>query len=670
MPRPPWWLTTLAVALAARVAWVYGVDEPVTGSSSLAYATSALWIAEQPQPISFVLRNEAWRMWGSGPTGGWTLAPLYNLFAAVVFRLFGPHLRPLQLLQCVLDSGTAVAVSALGRALSPRYGTWAGLAYALYWPALTLPAHTMTENLHTPLLVAGLLALSRAKQSATAALGGFLVGLSALARAVSASFVPVVAVWQAWRRDVRLAASTLAFAALAVLPWTARNVLLTREPVLIESVSIYNLWNDNAFVDEERYANQAHAIMKQKTLAGRRAEALRFTARGLVRHPGAFATKVWEDLRYFLRPTDLHQLLVAEYPLPPWQRAGGILLGDGLFLATVPPLIALAIAGRPSATRAVILLWCAYYLFLLIVVFHVETRYRSAYIPFATAGAAGALEAVRDPERRRRALAGLAAGAVIVAAAVAPYAAPAGRAAASALALRPAADAVARGDLGAAAAAAYEAASRDRASARPWLTYGRWLARAGRAAEAVQAYQRAAERRPYVWQPILVLPRLLLESDRPDESLAALQAADALSWSVDPCLALDVAWRELPPPRTDTILLARGDYGAVRGFFRPERDHRWSRDRAWLRLVPPQPAREYDVTVEMSCPDPAPWHEPLVTLGDTPFRVQADSRPYTVRARAVDGVVLIELRAPTWSRSGRPLEQGVRVERMHVQPAA
>src|SRR5439155_1285313 len=70
VPRPPWWLTTLAVALAARVAWVCGVDEPVTGSSSLAYATSALWIAEQPQPISFVLRNEAWRMWGSGPTGG------------------------------------------------------------------------------------------------------------------------------------------------------------------------------------------------------------------------------------------------------------------------------------------------------------------------------------------------------------------------------------------------------------------------------------------------------------------------------------------------------------------------------------------------------------------------------------------------------------------------
>ncbi|HEV8255166.1 MAG TPA: hypothetical protein VGQ78_10435 [Vicinamibacteria bacterium] len=670
MPRPPWWVTTLAVALAARLAWVYGADEPVAQSSSLAYASAALGIAEQPHPLAFVLHTDSWRRWGSGPTGGWTLAPLYHLFAAAVLRLLGPHLRPLQVLQCLMDAATALAVGALGRSLSPRYGTWAGLAYAVYWPAVTLPATTMTENLHTPLLAAGLLALARAEASpARAALGGLLVGLSALARAVSAGFVPLVAVWEGRRYGLRHAALTVAFAALAVAPWTARNLLLAREPVLIESVSIYNLWNDNAFVDEERYDAQAHVIMKQETIGGRRGEALRFVARGLVRHPGAFATKVWENLRYFLRPTDLHQLLVAEYPLPPWQRAAGIALGDALFLATVPPLLALLVAARRAA-RELILLWCLYYLVLIIVVFHVETRYRSAFTPIAMAGAAGGLEALHDPERRRRARAALATGVLIVAPAVAPYVRPAWSALAAAIALRPAHDAIAAGDLSAAETYAYAAASYDRVSARPWLTYGRWLAHAGRSEEAARAYQRAAERRPYVWQPILVLPRLLAESGRLDESLAALHEANALSWSVDPWRALEVAWRELPPPRTDTLLLARGDYGAVRGFYRPERDHRWSRGRAWLRVIPLEPAREYAVTLEMSCPDPAPWHQPIVRIGDRSFRLDADSRPYTVRVAPENGVVLIELRAPTWSRFGQPLEQGVRVGRMHVEPAA
>ena len=76
---------------------------------------------------------------------------------------------------------------------------------------------------------------------------------------------------------------------------------------------------------------------------------------------------------------------------------------------------------------------------------------------------------------------------------------------------------------------------------------------------------------------------------------------------------LEAAWRELPAPRADEVVLGGGaDYGAVRGFLHPrggdpavsrhrlewnryERiggpqpppgTHRWSRHRAWLRLVP------------------------------------------------------------------------------------
>ncbi len=41
---------------------------------------------------------------------------------------------------------------------------------------------------------------------------------------------------------------------------------------------------------------------------------------------------------------------------------------------------------------------------------------------------------------------------------------------------------------------------------------------------------------------------------------------DRASWNADPWLVLEIAWRELPPRRADEVLVARGDYGAVRGF--------------------------------------------------------------------------------------------------------
>ena len=54
-----------------------------------------------------------------------------------------------------------------------------------------------------------------------------------------------------------------------------------------------------------------------------------------------------------------------------------------------------------------------------------------------------------------------------------------------------------------------------------------------------------------------------------DAAFRAIRQADRASWRRDPWLVLEIAWRELPPPRTDEVLLARNDYGAVRGMFHP-----------------------------------------------------------------------------------------------------
>jgi tetratricopeptide (TPR) repeat protein len=674
---PPWWAAVFLLALAVRLAFVCLVDGPLVFGHERVYFGKALWIAQHPAPWSFVLREEGWRSW-AGPY--WTLPPLYPLFLAGWIAVWGGSLRGVLAMQCVLGALAAVGVGRLAREIHRPAGAWAGAAWALYWPSVITASTTMTENLHTVLLVwsVALLAIAgRTGAVRAGAAGGLMLGLSALTRTVSLLFVPLALLVhlraQGARRGARTALAIAAGSAAAVLPWTARNVFLQGDPVLVDSVGVYNLWYDNLFVNEDRARMQQESIEAQPTPAARRARALALTWRNVSRAPGAIAGKTWDNARYFFRPEALDSLLRVEYPHPGWLHAAWVALGDGLFLLALPPFLAFALGGRPSPARTLVLLWSAYYLFLLFVVFHAQLRYRSAWTPFVVAGAAGGLASLVDPARRSRARLGLLAGGGLAALTVASYVPPGWHALRATSDLRRARAALARGEWAAAERAVGRAAARNLRAARPWLAYGRMLARAGRPADAVDAYRRAGAANAATPTPVYVLPQLLREAGRLAEADEAARRADAAARSFDAWWGLEVAWRELPAPRTDEVRLSEGDFGAVRGFLDGRMGHRWSRHRALVRLRPTRAAPAYEVTIEMGSPPPAPLPDPGVEV-----RVGADARrftlgpgvqPYTLRARAEPGAPLVvEIRAPTWSRPGEPAEQGVRVDRVSVRP--
>jgi hypothetical protein len=203
------------------------------------------------------------------------------------------------------------------------------------------------------------------------------------------------------------------------------------------------------------------------------------------------------------------------------------------------------------------------------------------------------------------------------------------------------------------------------------LVYAGALARADRPQEAWEAYARARQRRPYVWLPVVVAPTLLAAVGRAAEAEAAIEEANAFSWNVDPWLALEAAWRALPPPRVDEVVLGRGDYGAARGFTNPHRGHRWTMHHACLRLRPTVKAPAYRVTLWMGSPEPSPLERPEVRVrpaGGEPasFSLTREVAPYTVRVPAVEGVVEVCLDAPTWNAGREPAEQGVRVDRVRA----
>jgi hypothetical protein len=667
-----------ALALAARLLFVFAADEPLLYSHQYTYFTNALRIAEHPHPVQYVLYSDEWRTWDQH----WTIAPLYHLFAAAIFGLFGPHLLPLRLVQCLLDSGAALAVAVLGRAAAGRRGDWAGAAYALYWPAIEMPSWTMTENVHTVLLTAGaaVLAAERAASSARRlAAGGLLIGLSALARSVSTGFLVLVSAWTLLRsrpRALKPAAVVLAAGLAVILPWTARNVFLAGDHVLIESAAFENIWFANRFVDRATFLNQERLVHGQATPAEKRAAALHYALRGIRRHPDRFVEKVGRNFRHFFRPEGLQNLVGIERSIEPWRHAGSVLLDDLPLLLAVPLFTVFVAAGRASRARSLIVLWVAYYLFMVVIVFHNEIRYRSAFVPFLFAGAAGGALVLADPAGRRRArtLIGLAAGLLLSLSMVWPYA--------------PRTYAVAAAD--------------DRRSPRRWFDRGRSLLQEGRPAEALEVYSHGLPLATEAnWRGRIALPRLLEAAGRNQEADDARRALDRLSWDDDPWLVLEAAWRELPAPRTDEVVLGGGaDYGAVRGFLHPrggdpalsrhrlewnryERlggpqpppgTHRWSRRRAWLRLVPASAAAAHDVTLWMGSPFPSTLASPEVTVrvgGGQPLRFTLDSgiKPYRFRVTAPAGAPLVvRLDSPTWSRAGEPADQGVRVDRLTVQP--
>lgn len=675
--RVPWWLAVGGLALAARLFYRFAAAEPLLFAHPYNYFHGALRILHHPDPWTFVWTSDVWHVW----LGPWTIAPLYYLFVAAILGLTG-HLLAIQILQFVFDAGVAVATGFLGRRIAGPRGTWVGVAYALNFHAIEQSASTLTENLHSPLLVAALTLLaaeSMAPRWRWLALSGFLLGLSGLARSVSTAFVPLAALWRGsiapTRREGVQAAAVLALsAAAAILPWTARNAFVIGDLVPVESISVYNFWDDNAFVEGDRRRHQEGMIAGQPTLAGQRAQAMWYGWRGIVRNPGAFAEKAWRNLQHIVRLDGLHLLLGIEEPHARWRHAALILLDDTVMLATVPLFLVFLAGGARSPARSLILLWSAYYLLMVVVVFHNEIRYRSTLLPFALAGAAGGAALLGDTVARRRPFVRIAAAVGLVSAIgmLAPYLMPAVRAVGSKWAMRDLDERLAAGDLAGAEGVVFRAASIDRVAARPWLVYGSALAHAGEPVRALDAYRRAEERKGHVWTPRLVRPRLLADAGRP--LAEALAAADDFSWHVDPWLALEVAWRALPPPSTDEILLARGDYGAVRGFTLPRRDHRWSMATAWVRMRPATVAPTYVIALDMGFPEPSTLEGGEVAVAvdggaRARFRVGRAVMRYRLEAPAPpSGVLLVKIEAPTWNRLDHPAEQGVRVDRVAVDP--
>jgi len=193
---------------------------------------------------------------GRGVGGSITRAPLYPYFLSLLF-FFSHRVLFVRVCESVLASLAVVAIGLIGRRLfSDRVGVLAAFAAAVYPYFVYLPSAQVSDNLVTLLLLVSVLALVWDRERLAwgrAVVSGIFLGLCFLARPSLVTITPGIVAWPFFRRragsvGVFLAKSLLVVcvAVLTVLPWTARNYVVTGHLVFVATGGGRQFWYGNS----------------------------------------------------------------------------------------------------------------------------------------------------------------------------------------------------------------------------------------------------------------------------------------------------------------------------------------------------------------------------------------------------------------------------------------
>lgn len=183
---------------------------------------------------------ERWREWlGDRPV--YLKAPFYAYLLAVCYLVFDDVMVPIAVLQVVASSLAVVWLAVLAaRSFGPLAGVFAGLAFALYAPAIHFDAVMLRGPwiaLAALFVVATLIRLRAAPSWRRALVLGVAVGAAILVNEGFLTLLPLVLpalpLGGGWRPALGRAAAVLLGTGLGLLPLMARNVAVGVPPLAI-----------------------------------------------------------------------------------------------------------------------------------------------------------------------------------------------------------------------------------------------------------------------------------------------------------------------------------------------------------------------------------------------------------------------------------------------------
>jgi uncharacterized membrane protein len=390
-------------------------------------AARLLWVALEP--ATFPVADETmWLTWGTETLPSPEVAfsplrlrfifhpPLYLYFLGVPFAIFG-SLEAVKYVQCLASALLAPALGLAGRqAFGERAGLLAAGTAAFYPELVWFASHFWAETVFTVLLwwtMERLLAADASGSSSTTAVAGLLFGLTVLTRETMLYFLPIAALWLAWRRSggTRRAGILVACVLVTVVPWTVRNCLVFDAFVPVSTAGALNLWQGNTRLTRqqvyEEYWSVHGRIAKYEHARRRAIEAI------LERQPLWILEKLRDEMPAFwaAHGQPIVHLERGAYGDVPRGRA---LLAVAVVLVPYLVVLALFVAGiafLPCGRPAVLLLAFLVYYVSLHVIAHGYPRYRLPAMPAIFLVAAYGLSAWRErprpsPDRRHLVAAG------------------------------------------------------------------------------------------------------------------------------------------------------------------------------------------------------------------------------------------------------------------------
>jgi 4-amino-4-deoxy-L-arabinose transferase-like glycosyltransferase len=257
-------LAIFAVALLSRIIFVLALKDGFYFPDAAAYTAAAV------------------NLLSNGEFGdGYNRAPVYPVFLAGIFVIFGEHIAATRIVEAVLGACLAVVIAIIAkRSDGDAVGALAGLLWSLYPLGIFIVGLLYPTNVATVLLACGILSIvTHSRNTLTperALIGGFFLGLTALTIPVALLTVVTIILWMAyWETKRRLILLTLFLVGVAipVTAWTVRNFnvhgrLVIVEPRLIEHIPAVGEARENKAGEEP--VDKIEAILRNPDEYARR----------------------------------------------------------------------------------------------------------------------------------------------------------------------------------------------------------------------------------------------------------------------------------------------------------------------------------------------------------------------------------------------------------------
>jgi len=220
--------------------------------------------------------------------------PLYPVFVGIIFRIFGPAIGVVLIIQSLLRGLLVAEVGWLGRRYFSRWtGLLASVLVAIYPLVVWIYTRLLNEALYLPIFVISIWAVERAYRSQRdrdSFIAGLVCGMASLVRVTSFFLTLLLALFFALRpaggrfstRALRPAVLLVAGLFVAISPWTIRNLVVHKTFMPIGNEAAFNLYFTVAgtSVDEARQRWDSWGSQ-----AERQKEALRLWEAYLREHP-------------------------------------------------------------------------------------------------------------------------------------------------------------------------------------------------------------------------------------------------------------------------------------------------------------------------------------------------------------------------------------------------